>query len=68
MQSQLFNVFSFKSQVEYRDKNEEEWSSFMKEVSQAEVESQQIIAEDKEEAALETQIEQTNEQINCLQR
>lgn len=54
--------------VEYKDKDAEEWSAFLREVSQAEVESRLIIEEDKEEAALETQIEQANEQIACLER
>ncbi|KAB7503750.1 Zinc finger protein [Armadillidium nasatum] len=54
--------------VEYKDKNAEEWESFLKEVSQAEVESRQIIAEDKVESAIETQLEQANEQIKCLER
>ena len=40
----------------------------MKEVSAAELESRQIIAEDKEEAAIENQIEQASEQMKCLQR
>ena len=42
--------------------------SFMKELSEAEVESRQIIAEDKEEAAIESQIEQANEQLKHLQK
>lgn len=54
--------------VDYKDKDAEEWSAFLREVSQAEVESRLIIEEDKEEAALETQIEQANEQIACLER
>ncbi|KAK7067250.1 hypothetical protein SK128_020015 [Halocaridina rubra] len=54
--------------VEYKDKNAEEWLSFMKEVSAAEQESRIIIEEDKEEAALTTQLEQANEQIACLER
>jgi len=54
--------------VEYKDKDAEEWTAFLREVSQAEVESRLIIEEDKEEAALETQIEQANEQIACLER
>ncbi|KAK3871309.1 hypothetical protein Pcinc_023535 [Petrolisthes cinctipes] len=54
--------------VEYKDKKEEEWTSFMKEVSAAEHESQIIIEEDKEKAALTTQIEQANEQIAFLER
>lgn len=40
----------------------------MKAVSAAEAESRQIIAEDKEEAAIETQLEQADEQIKCLER
>lgn len=54
--------------VEYKDKDAEEWMSFMREVSAAEQESRMIIEEDKEEAALATQIEQANEQIACLER
>ncbi|XP_064079466.1 zinc finger protein 830-like [Macrobrachium nipponense] len=54
--------------VEYKDKDAEEWMSFMKEVSAAEQQSRMIIEEDKEEAALTTQIEQANEQIACLER
>ena len=50
------------------NKEEEEWLSFMKEVSAAEVKSSQIIAEDKEEAALETQYEQADEQIRYFER
>lgn len=40
----------------------------MREVSAAEQESRTIIEEDKEEAALATQIEQANEQIACLEK
>lgn len=54
--------------VEYKDKDAEEWLSFMREVSAAEQESRTIIEEDKEEAALATQIEQANEQIACLEK
>ncbi|KAK8751368.1 hypothetical protein OTU49_014422 [Cherax quadricarinatus] len=54
--------------VEYKDKDAEEWLSFMREVSAAEQQSRMIIEEDKEEAALATQIEQANEQIACLER
>ncbi|KAG0711767.1 Zinc finger protein 830 [Chionoecetes opilio] len=54
--------------VEYKDKDAEEWMSFMKEVSAAEQESRTIIEGDKEEAALTTQIEQANEQIACLEK
>lgn len=54
--------------VEYKDKKEEEWTSFMKEVLAAEHESRIIIEEDKEEAALTTQIEQASEQIAFLER
>ncbi|XP_076049239.1 zinc finger protein 830 [Oratosquilla oratoria] len=54
--------------VEYKDKDVEEWMAFMKEVSAAEQQSRVIIEEDKEEAALETQIEQANEQIACLEK
>ncbi|XP_071532950.1 zinc finger protein 830 [Panulirus ornatus] len=54
--------------VEYKDKDAEEWMSFMREVSAAEQQSRMIIEEDKEEAALATQIEQANEQIACLER
>ncbi|RXG57999.1 Zinc finger protein [Armadillidium vulgare] len=36
--------------------------------AKAEVESRQIIAEDKVESAIETQLEQANEQIKCLER
>ncbi|XP_045606620.1 zinc finger protein 830 [Procambarus clarkii] len=54
--------------VEYKDKDAEEWMSFMREVSAAEQESRMIIEEDKEEAALATQIEQANDQIACLER
>lgn len=54
--------------VEYKDKDAEEWMSFMREVSAAEQESRTIIEEDKEEAALATQIEQANEQIACLEK
>lgn len=54
--------------MEYKDKKEEEWTSFMKEVLAAEHESRIIIEEDKEEAALTTQIEQASEQIAFLER
>lgn len=54
--------------VEYKDKEAEEWMSFMREVSAAEQVSRTIIEEDKEEAALATQIEQANEQIAYLEK
>ena len=65
----IYNILYTKARkVEYINKDEEEWQSFMKEVSAAEVESKQIIAEDNEEAAIETQMEQTTDQIKYYER
>lgn len=54
--------------VEYVDKDEAEWSAFMKDVSAAETTSRQIIADDTEEAAKRNQILQAEEQMELYQR
>ncbi|XP_018021586.1 zinc finger protein 830 [Hyalella azteca] len=54
--------------IEYVDKDEAEWTAFMREVSAAESTSRQIIADDTEEAAKRNQILQAEEQMLYYQR
>jgi len=49
--------------VEYVDKEEEEWNSFMREVSAAETTSKAIIDEDAEAAAKRNQLLDVEEAI-----
>lgn len=54
--------------IEYKDKDEEEWEKFKKEIKEAEVESLTIIHEEQEESTAERQIDEIDAQMKNWSR
>lgn len=54
--------------VEYKDPIEEEWDKFQKEIKEETAQSEQIIADDHEEAITVRHTDEIDEQMNCYSR
>ena len=55
-------------QVQYVNVEEEEWQKFQKEIAEEEVNAQEILTEDRNEATTDRQIEEIDEQIEAWKR
>ena len=55
-------------QVQYVNVEEEEWQKFQKEIAEEEVQAQEILTEDRNEATTDRQIEEIDDQIEAWKR